>query len=54
MFEDSIRANIRLGQPSVSDEDIEKALHQANAYDFVKKMPDGLDTFVGEGIGWNF
>ena len=42
LFERSIKENIKLGE-DVSDEAIETALRQANAYDFVKKLPEGID-----------
>ena len=43
LFEMSVKENIRLGEPSVSNEAIETALRQANAYDFVQKLPEGID-----------
>lgn len=51
LFSFSIRENIKYGAPegtNVTDEMIEDVLYKANALDFVKTMPDGLDTVVGE------
>ena len=47
LFSLSIRENITYGKEA-SDEEIIKALKQANAYDFVMKLPKGLDSEVGE------
>ncbi len=44
----SIRDNITLGDPAVSDADIAEALAQVGATGFVAALPDGLDTDVGE------
>ena len=49
LFDLTIKENIRLGNESASDEDIEKACKQANAFNFIDKLPKGLDTMVGEG-----
>ncbi len=43
----TVRDNIRLGQ-EVSDEDIWRALELAGAAEFVRQLPDGLDTDLGE------
>ena len=34
--------------PAPSDADIEQALRRARVWDWVSRLPDGLDTFVGE------
>jgi len=46
----TIRDNLRLGNLSASDEDMYEALHQACA-DFVKELPDGLETQCTEAGG---
>jgi ATP-binding cassette, subfamily C, bacterial len=51
LFHDTVRANISLGNTSITDADINEALRQANALDFVNALPDGLDTDVGEHGG---
>ena len=48
LFSSTIRENVAYGSPKISDEDIITALKQANAYDFVMKLPKGLDSEVGE------
>ncbi len=44
----SIRSNLSLGDPDITDEMIDRALHVANAHAFVYSLPEGLDTEVGE------
>jgi ATP-binding cassette subfamily C protein len=44
----SIRDNIALGDPAVTDSAIMEALRQAGAVDFVAQLPNGLDSDVGE------
>ncbi|HZN09286.1 MAG TPA: ABC transporter ATP-binding protein [Pyrinomonadaceae bacterium] len=48
LFSDSITSNIRMGNSSVSDEDIYEAARLANALKFINAMPDKFDTQVGE------
>ena len=49
LFDTSIGENIRYGRLNVTDAEIDHALKQANAYDFVQKLPKKLETHVGEG-----
>lgn len=49
MFNMTIRENMQLVEPNVTDEEIYHVLKLANAYDFVSVLPDGLDSFLGEG-----
>jgi len=44
----SVRENIALGDESLSTEAIEAALQRAGALDFVRSLPEGLDSDVGE------
>jgi len=44
----SIRQNVTLGDPSLSDEDVYEALDLARIGGFVRSLPQGLDTVVGE------
>ena len=46
LFHDTIRNNILWGKPDATDKEIEEALRLASAYDFVNKLPEGLDTVV--------
>lgn len=48
LFNGSIQDNLLLGKHDCSKEEIEFAIHAANALDFIKRLPDGLDTQVGE------
>ena len=43
----SIRDNVRMGRPSASDEEIRKALKDAQCMDIIEKLPRGIDTVVG-------
>lgn len=49
LFNLTIRENMQLVKKSVTDEEIFDALKFANAYDFVEKLPLGLDSYLGEG-----
>ena len=44
----SVRDNIGFGRPGASDADIETAAKLAHASDFITRLPQGLDTPVGE------
>ena len=48
LFNDTIRANIKYGLQSVTDEQLQKAAKNANAYDFISKQPNGFETIIGE------
>lgn len=48
LFNDTIKANIALGKPDATDEEIIEALKIANAYEFVKDLPEGIHTNVGD------
>ncbi|MGY4893542.1 MAG: ABC transporter ATP-binding protein [Candidatus Saccharimonadota bacterium] len=48
LFHRSLRENIAYGRPDASDEEILEATKRANALEFVEKLPEGLDTMVGE------
>lgn len=48
LFHRSLRENIAYSRPSATDKEIEAAAHQAHALEFIKKLPEGLDTVVGE------
>ena len=49
LFDLSIRENIKLGNSRSNEEDIERACKDANAINFIRKLPQGMDTLVGEG-----
>lgn len=48
MFHDTIAANLRLARPDADDGDVWAALEQAAAADFVRALPLGLETVVGD------
>jgi len=49
MFASSARDNLRYGNWNASEDEIWQAARDANAEDFLRALPDGLDTFMGEG-----
>jgi ATP-binding cassette subfamily B protein len=49
MFAASARDNLRYGNWEASEEQLWQAARDANAEDFLRALPDGLDTFMGEG-----
>jgi ATP-binding cassette, subfamily B, bacterial len=49
IFAASARDNLRYGRWDATDEDLWTAAEAANAAEFLKKLPAGLDTFMGEG-----
>jgi ATP-binding cassette subfamily C protein CydC len=49
LFNDTIRANLRIGRPDADDDTLWTALADAGIADFVRALPKGLDTLVGEG-----
>jgi subfamily B ATP-binding cassette protein MsbA len=48
LFNDTIKNNVRLGKEDATDEDVLKALKIANAWEFVKELPDAMDTNIGD------
>ncbi|WP_026969724.1 ABC transporter ATP-binding protein [Algoriphagus terrigena] len=48
LFGGSIRENIRYAKPDASEEEIITAAQKANAWQFISRFPDGMDTLVGE------
>ena len=52
LFSDTLTDNIRFGRPEASQEQVERAARVAQADEFIRKMPDGYETIVGErGMG---
>lgn len=49
LFTDTIRANLLLGRPDATEADLWAALEQARVADVVRALPDGLDSWLGEG-----
>lgn len=48
LLHESVRTNVTLGDPEVTEADVEAALRAAGAWEFTAALPDGLDTIVGE------
>ncbi|MBU4419179.1 MAG: ATP-binding cassette domain-containing protein, partial [Candidatus Omnitrophica bacterium] len=48
LFNDSVKGNIAYGRKDASDENIIRAAKEAFAHDFIMKLPDGYDTFIGD------
>ena len=48
LFHDSIAANIAIGKPGATREEIIEAAKKASLHEFIMKLPDGYDTEVGE------
>nr|XP_009929666.1 PREDICTED: ATP-binding cassette sub-family B member 5 [Opisthocomus hoazin] len=48
LFATTIAENIRYGREDISDAEIEQAAKEANAFDFISRLPDKFNTMVGE------
>lgn len=48
LFSQPLHENVRMGQDTISDEDLERAIHISRVSNDLEQMPDGLDTMVGE------
>ena len=48
LFHASIRQNLTFANPAASQEDVEMAVRRAHAQDFIKALPEGYDTIVGD------
>lgn len=51
LFNDTIKNNIKLGKQDATDDEIIAALKVANAYEFVKDLPNGIETNIGDAGG---
>lgn len=48
LFNNSIKNNLKIGKDSATDEEIIEALKVANAWEFVKQLPKGIETNIGD------
>ena len=48
LFDDSVKANIAYGVENISEDKIKDAAIAANAHEFIKELPDGYNTIIGE------
>jgi ATP-binding cassette, subfamily B, multidrug efflux pump len=52
LFSGSVRDNIAYGKPDAKQEEVEAAAHAARADEFIRALPEGYDTLIGErGVG---
>ena len=49
LFNTSVRENILLANSQATQQELEAAAISANAHSFITELPDGYDTYVGEG-----
>ena len=45
---DTVRANIIIGKPDATEEEIITAAKEAHSWEFIRRLPQGLDTVIGE------
>ncbi len=48
LFDDTVKSNIAYGRPGASDAEIDAAARAAAALDFIRELPDGMDTRIGQ------
>src|SRR5512133_445579 len=48
LFDGSVRDNIAYGRHDATDVDVEDAARRANAHEFIERLPEGYDTYIGE------
>ncbi len=48
LFNSTIRENLLLAKPDATDDQIKTALEQAQIFDFITRLPQGLDTYIGD------
>lgn len=51
LFNDTVKNNILIGTETASEEDVIEALKVANAWEFVKDLPNGIETNIGDSGG---
>ncbi|RDK86903.1 ABC transporter ATP-binding protein [Marinirhabdus gelatinilytica] len=49
LFNDTVANNLKLGKPTASNEELKEAAEISNSYEFIKQLPAGLDTNIGDG-----
>lgn len=47
----TIRENIVMGRPDADDEEVKRAAMETHAHSFIKRLPEGYDTYIGEDGG---
>lgn len=51
LFNDTVANNLKIGKENATEEEIMEALEIANAWEFVKDLPNGIDTNIGDSGG---
>jgi len=51
LFDDTVEANIRMGRPQASPDEIRRAAQRAGADEFIRRLPQGYDTRLGRAGG---
>ena len=51
LFDTTVRENIRMGRPSATDAEVERAARESGCYDFILGLENGFETRVGGGGG---
>ncbi|MFW6340294.1 MAG: ATP-binding cassette domain-containing protein, partial [Wenzhouxiangella sp.] len=51
LINDTVIRNLTLGDPALGPDDAERALKMADAWDFIRTLPEGMDTVLGERGG---
>lgn len=49
LFDDTVRNNIKFGNPNATDEEMMEIAKKAQCHDFIMKLPQGYDTILQEG-----
>jgi len=49
LFAATVRRNLLIGRPNASEDELRQALRTARALEFVDQLPEGLDSWIGEG-----
>uniref|UniRef100_A0A0N5AUE7 ABC transmembrane type-1 domain-containing protein n=1 Tax=Syphacia muris TaxID=451379 RepID=A0A0N5AUE7_9BILA len=49
LFSDTVEGNLRMGNPDAEMDSLVKACRMANAHNFIKSLPKGYQTFIGDG-----
>lgn len=48
LFNDTVANNLKLGKPDASDKELREAAEISNSYEFIKDLPEGFDTNIGD------
>jgi ATP-binding cassette subfamily C protein len=48
LFHDTLHANLTLGDPAITDDDVREALQTAGAWDFINALPEGIMSIAGQ------